>query len=153
MVEDYVERLLGLNFVRSTNGLFISPARASREGAERLMPYLYNVDLRFWDEHSGIMRLANVPEIPDLGRLHDVQEALESKVPLDKADLDVAVEVARLWSSESHKSFENLKVPDKTGLLTDADSLLFNNAPWVLEVKCALVYPKLSRAIADRLRL
>lgn len=152
-VEDYVERLLGLNFVRSSNGLFISHAQASREGAERLMPYLYNVDLRFWDEHTGIQRHANVPEMPDLGRLHDVQEALESKGALDEADLDVAVEVARIWSSQSHKPFENLKVPDETGLLVDVDSLVFNDAPWVSEVKCALAHPKLSRAIADRLEM
>lgn len=152
-VEDYVERLLGLNFIRSSNGLFISPTQASREGAERLMPYLYNVDLRFWDEHTRILRHANVPEMPDLGRLHDVQEALESKAPLDEADLDVAVEVARIWSSQSHKSFENLKVPDETGLLADIDSLVFNDAPWVSEVKCTLAHPKLSRAIANGLEM
>jgi len=152
-VEDYVERLLGLNFIRSSNGLFISPARACREGAERLMPYLYSVDLRFWDEHIGTLTYADVPEMPDLGRLHDVQEALESKGPLDEADLDVAVEVARIWSSQSHKPFGNLKVPDETGLLVDVDSLVFNDAPWVSEVNCALAHPKLSRAVADRLEM
>ena len=152
-VEGYVERLLGLNFIRSSNGLFISPAQASRGGAERLMPYLYNVDLRFWDEHTKILRQANVPEMPDLGRLHDVQEGLESKVPLHEADLDVAIEVVRIWSSQSHKSFENLKVPDETGLLADIDSLVFNDAPWVSEMKCGLAHPKLSRAIADRLKM
>lgn len=152
-VEDYVERLLGLNFIRSSNGLFISPAQASRGGAERLMPYLYNVDLRFWDQHTKILRQANVPETPDLGRLHDVQEGLESKVPLHEADLDVAIEVVRIWSSQPHKSFENLKVPDETGLLADIDSLVFNDAPWVSEMKCAMAHPKLSRAIADRLEM
>ncbi len=152
-VEDYVDRLLGLNFIWSSNSLFISPAQASREGAERLMPYLYNVDLRFWDEHTRIIRHANIPNMPDLGRLHDVQEALESKAPLDEADLDVAVEVARLWSSQSYKSFENLKVPDETGLLADIDSVVFNDAPWVSEVNCALAHPKLSRAIADQLEM
>jgi len=152
-VEDYVERFLGLNFIRSSNGLFISPAQACREGAERLMPYLYSVDLRFWDEHIGTLTHANVPETPDLGRLHDVQEALESKGPLDETDVDVAVEVARIWSSQSHKSFENLKVPDERGLLVDVDSLVFNDAPWVSEVNCALAHPKLSRAVADRLKM
>ena len=152
-VEDYVKRLLGLNFIRSSNGLFISPAQASQEGAERLMPYLYNVDLRFWDEHTGILRHANVPELPDLGRLHSVQEVLESKTPLDEADLDVAVEVARIWSSRSHTYSEVLKVPDETGLLADVDTLVFNDMPWVSEVKCALAHPKLSRAIADRLEM
>ena len=152
-VEDDMERLLGLNFIRSSNGLFISPAQASRGGAERLMPYLYDVDLRFWDQHNKILRQADVPETPDLGRLHDVQEGLESKVPLHEADLDVAIEVVRIWSSQSHKSFENLKVPDETGLLADIDSLVFNDAPWVSEMKCALAHPKLSRAIADRLEM
>ena len=152
-VEDYVECLLGLNFVWSSNGLFISPAQASREGAERLMPYLYNVDLRFWDEHTGILSHANVPETPDLRRLHDVQEALESKGSLDEADLDVAVEVARIWSSQSHESFETLKVPNETGLLADVDSLAFNDVPWVSEVNCAKAHPKLSRAVADRLEM
>ena len=152
-VEDYVEHLSGLKFIRSSNGLFISPTQASRKGAERLMPYLHNVDLRFWDKHTGVLRYTNVPEMPDLGRLQDIQEALESKTPLDEVDLDVAVEVARIWSYQSHTSSETLKVPDETGSLADVDSLVFNDAPWVSEVKCALAHPKLSRAIADRLKM
>ena len=152
-VEEYVERLLRLKFVRSSNGLFISPAQASRGGAERLMPYLHNVDLRFWDEHTKILRQANVPEMPDLGRLHDVQEVLESKAPLYEADLDVAIEIVRIWSSQSYKSFENLKVPDEAGLLADLASLVFNDAPWVSEIECTLAHPKVSRAIADRLEM
>ena len=62
-----------LNLTRKSNGLLISPTQASREGAGRLMPYLYNVDMRFWDEHTGILRHANVLEVPNLGQL------LESK--------------------------------------------------------------------------
>lgn len=151
--EDYVGRLLGLNFIRSSNGLLISPAQACREGGERLMPYLYNVDSRFWDDHIEIMTLANVLEIPDLGRLHDVQKALESKGALNEADLDVAVEIARIWGSQACKSFHNLKVPDDTGLLVDVDSLVFNDAPWVSDVNRAVAHPKLSRAIADRLKM
>ena len=151
--EDYVRRLLGLKFIRSSNGLFISPAQACQDGGERLMPYLYNVDSRFWDDHVGIMTHANVPKISDLERLHDVQKALESKGALDEADLDVAVEIARIWGSQNPKSFYSLKVPDDTGLLVDVHSLIFNDAPWVSDVNRAVAHPKLSRAIADRLKM
>ena len=152
-LEDYVRRLLGLNFIWSSNGLFISPAQACQDGSERLMPYLYNVDSRFWDDHVGIMTHANVPKTPDLERLHDVQKALESKGALDEADLDVAVEIARIWGSQNPKSFYSLKVPDDTGLLVDVHSLIFNDAPWVSDVNRAVAHPKLSRAIADRLKM
>jgi sacsin len=151
--EDYGERLSGLNFIRSSNGLFVSPAQACREGGERLMPYLHNVDLRFWDEHMGILTQVNIPRIPDLGRLHDVQNALESKGALKGADLDVAVEIARIWGSQSSKSFDNLKVPDDAGMLVDVDSLVFNDAPWISEVNRAIAHPNLSRADADRLKM
>lgn len=82
-----------------------------------------------------------------------MQEGLKSKVPLHEADLDVAIEVVRIWSSQSHKFFETLKLPDETGLLADIDSLVFNDAPWVSKMKCALAHPKFSRAIADRLEM
>ncbi|MCJ1247903.1 hypothetical protein MMC30_005118 [Trapelia coarctata] len=136
--EDYMERLSGLNFILSSHELFISPAQACREGAERLMPYLYNVDSRFWNEHIAILRHANVPEMPDLGRLHDVQAALELKGALGKMDLEVALEIAHIWGSQSDKSFGNLKVPDNTGLLVDVDSLIFNDMPWLSEVNHAV---------------
>ena len=46
-VENYMRSLLKLKFIRSSSGLFISPAEACRGGAERLSPYLYNVDVQF----------------------------------------------------------------------------------------------------------
>lgn len=38
-------------------------------------------------------------------------------------------------------------------MLAHANSLVFNDAPWISEVKCGLAHPKLSRAIADQLKL
>ena len=151
--EDYAGRLSGLSFIRSTNGSFISPIQACREGSDRLMPYLYNVDLQFWDHHTAIIMQASVPQTPDLARLHKVQKVLELKGALDEADLDVAVEIAHIWASQAHKSPFNLKVPNEKGLLVDVNSLVFNDAPWVSEVDRAVAHPKLSRSIAERLKM
>ena len=89
--------------------------------------------------------------MPSLGQLQYVQELLKSKEPLDEMDIDVTVEIARIWSSQPDVLFENLKVPDETGLLLNVSSVMFNDAPWVSEVECALIHPKLSRAIAKQL--
>lgn len=152
-IEGYAQRLLGLKFIRSNNDLLVSPPQACRQGAEKLMPYLYNVDSRFWSEHRKILKHAKVPDNPNPERLHAVQEVLESRGPLDGADLDVAIEVARIWSNQSRESFEKLKVPDETGLLVEVNRLLFNDAPWISDVGRALSHPKLSRAIAHRLEM
>lgn len=147
------ERLLKLNFVRNSKGELVNSGKACRRGGERLMPYLCTVEPRFWDAHVEIMKLTNIPEVPTLKQLQNVQNALGSGNALNERDLDVAVEVARIWSVQFPGSVEGLKLPDNHGMLLDVSDLVFNDTPWLSPAECAIVHPNVSRTTADQLMI
>ena len=153
LLANCAERLLKLNFVRSSSGELVHAQKACRRGGERLMPYLYTVDPRFWDAHTAIVKATNVPDLPTLEQLKNVQNAIDSGRSLNPAELDVAVEVARIWSDQFPGSFANLKMPDHQGMLRDVSDMVFNDTPWVSAGERVVVHPKLSRTIADQLMI
>jgi sacsin len=150
---ELANRLLKLDFVRSSKGKLVNANKACRSCAEMLTPYLCTVEPRFWDAHIDIMRLTNIPETPTLEQLKDVQSALGSNDCLNERDLDVAVEVARIWSVQFPGSVEGLKLPDSHGMLRDVSDLAFNDTPWLSQGKCAMVHSNISRTIADKLMI
>ena len=152
-VEKYADRLSDMNFVWSADGEFANAAKVCRQGVERLIPYLHVVESRFWDDHSEMMKLTNVPGLPRLEQLKDVQKALESKNPLNERDLDVAIELARIWAVQFRETIEGLKLPDDNGALVDVNDLVFNDTPWLSAGKHAVLHPKISRTTAEQLKI
>jgi sacsin len=144
------DQLLNLDFVRSSQGKLVNATKACRGGAEMLNPYLFTVEPQFWDANINIMRSMNISEVPTLAQLKDVQEAIGSRGRLSERDLDVAVEVARIWSVQ-FPSVEGLKLPDSDRMLRDVSDLAFNDTPWLSQGQCAMVHSNISRNIADKL--
>jgi sacsin len=151
LLVNYMRPLSELRFIESDQDLLVSPSRACRQGAEKLIPYLYNVDLRFWNQHNKLLTDMHVPATPDLKQLRYVQNELQLKAPLGEVDIDVAVEIARIWSFQPKESLKGLKMPDEGGLLVDLEDLTYNDSPYLSEMGCSFSHPKLSRAIGDRL--
>ena len=147
------DRLSKLSFVRSSSGELVGAGKVCRRGSERLMPYLYTVEPRFWNDHIDIMKLMNIPEFPSLAQLKDTQKALGSESALNAEDLEVAVEVARTWSLHYPESVKELKMPNDRGMLVDIGGLVFNDTPWLSEGKCAFVHPNVSRTTAEQLMI
>jgi hypothetical protein len=152
-VEKHAGRLLQLSFVRCSDGELANVANVCHRGVERLTPYLHAVDPRFWDDHSKIMTLAKIPELPELEQLKAVQKALQSKSALNEPDLDVATELARIWSVQFHEDIDGLKLPDSNGAFVDAGDLVFNDTPWLSAGTRAILHPKISRPIAEQLKI
>lgn len=152
-VEIYADRLLQLSFVRCSDGELANVANVCRRGVERLTPYLHAADPRFWNDHSKIMTLAKIPELPGLEQLKAVQEALQSKSALNEQDLDVAIELARIWGVQFHEDIDELKLPDSNGAFVDAGDLIFNDTPWLSAGTRAILHPKISRTIAEQLKI
>jgi sacsin len=152
-VENYAGRLSELNFVYTTEGELVNAANVCRQGVEKLVPYLHVVERRFWDSHTKIMKLVNVPEIPKLGQLKDVQKALESKNSLDELDLNVATELARIWGIQFHEATDGLKLPNDKGAFVEIGGLVFNDAPWLLRGSHDFVHNNISRTIAEQLKI
>jgi sacsin len=150
---DYANRLLELGFVRSSNGELVHASKVCRRGGERLVPYLYTVDARFWDKYFEILKLANIPINPSLEHLKDVQKSLQSKGALAEDELDVAVEVARLWSVHYLENVWELKMPSDQSILVDIGDLVFNDRPDISGTTCAFVHPKISSTTAKRLNI
>jgi sacsin len=146
-------QLSSRDFVCSSQGKLVKASRACRSGAEMLTPYLYTVEPRFWDANIRIMRSTNIPEAPTLEQLKDVQEAIGSRGCLNERDLDLAVEVARIWSVQFPRCVEGLKVPDNDRMLRDVSDLAFNDTPWLSQGECAMVHSNVSRTIADKLMI
>ena len=142
-----------MDFVRSTDGELANAAKVCRKGVERLIPYLHAVEPRFWDDHSEIMKLTNVPELPRLEQLKDVQKALESKNALNEQDLDVAIELARIWGIQFPEATCGLKLLDENGAFVDVDDLVFNDTPWLSAGTHAILHPKISRTTAENLKI
>ena len=153
LVENYADRLSKLDFIRSTDGELANAANVCRQGVERLIPYLYVVESRFWNDHTEIMKLTNVPELPQLEQLKSVQKALESKNALNEQDLDVAVELARIWGLRYPEATDGLKMPNDNGALVDVGNLVFNDTPWLSAGTHAIVHPKISRTTAEQLKV
>jgi sacsin len=153
LVENYADHLLELSFVRCSDGELANAASVCRRGVGRLMPYLHAVEPRFWDDHNKIMRLTKIPERPGLEQLRDVQKALEFKNPLNEQDLDVAIELARIWGIQFHEAIDGLKLPNDNGAFVDVRDLVFNDTPWLSAGTRAIVHPKISRTIADQLKI
>ena len=153
LAENYADRLSDLNFVWSADGELANAAKVCRQGVERLIPYLHVVESRFWDDHSEMMKLTNVPELPRLEQLKDVQKALESKNALDEQDLDVAIELARIWGVQFRENTKGLKLPNDNGVLVDVDDLVFNDTPWLSEGNHAVLHSKISRTTAEQLKI
>jgi sacsin len=151
--ESYVERLLKLNFVRSSNGKLANAANFCHRGAERLTPYLYNVEPRFWSDHAKIMSLAKIPERPKLEQLKDVLRTLDSQGTLDEQELEVAVELAHIWSDRFLDAVDELRLPNDNAVLVPLGDLVFNDTPWLSAGTRAILHRKVSRTIAERLRI
>jgi hypothetical protein len=151
--ESYAERLLKLNFVRSSNGKHANAANFCRRGAERLAPYLYNVEPRFWDDHSEIMNLTKIPELPKLEQLKDVLRTLGSKGTLNEQELDVTIELARIWGDQFPNIVDGLRLPNDSAVLVELGDLVFNDTPWLSAGTRAILHPKFSRIIAEQLRI
>lgn len=151
MLERCAERLLKMSFIRSSTGELVHADRACRRGGERLRPYLYTVEPRFWDVHTEIMEMMNIHELPSAEQLMSVLNALGSQKALNEGELDVAVEVARIWSLRLCSRLKGLKMPDTHGMLRDISDLVFNDTPWLSAGERAIVHPKVSRTVTDRL--
>ena len=151
--ENYATRLLKLSFIRSSNGKLVKADNVCQRDGERLMPYLYTVDPRFLDTHSQLIKLLRIPELPSLEQLKNVQNALERRDALSEEDFDVAVELARIWGIHFPEYVDGLKVPSDSGLLINVADLVFNDMPLLQEIPCASVHPKVSRRIAEQLRI
>ena len=152
-VENYADRLLKLKFVRGSNGEHADAVNFCRQGVERLTPYLFTVEPRFWDDHSEIMTLANIPELPKLEQLTAVQKALESKNCLNEQDLDVAIELARIWGTRFPEVVDRLRMPNDNAVLVELGDLVFNDTPWLSAGTRAILHPKVSRIIAEQLKI
>ncbi|ERF72113.1 hypothetical protein EPUS_02904 [Endocarpon pusillum Z07020] len=151
LLERCAERLLKLSFIRSSTGELVRADRACRRGGEKLRPYLYTVEPRFWDVHTDIMKMMNIYKYPSVEQLMSVLNALGSEKALNEGELDVAVEVTRIWSLLYCSRLEGLKMPDTHGMLRDTSDLVFNDTPWLSAGERAIVHPKVSRSVADRL--
>jgi sacsin len=151
--KNFTDRLLELNFVRSSKGELVDASKVCRRDGERLVPYLHTVEPRFWEEHSQIMKLTSIAEIPKLAQLRNVLNCLESRNPLSEEDLDVAVEVARIWGAQFPESVHGLRVPDTNRMLVGVGDLVLNDTPWVSAGKRASVHPKVSRVSAEQLKI
>lgn len=148
-----IDSLLKLSFVRTSSGELVDAGKVCRWEGERLAPYLYTVEPRFWVGHSEIIKLSKIPQAPSLEQLKNVQKALESRNRLSEEDLDVAIEVARIWGIRFCNSLDGLKVPNRDRMLVDVCSVVFNDAPWLSEGKHAFVHPKVSQEMAERLKI
>jgi sacsin len=151
--ESYAEHLLKLNFVRSSNGKHANAAIFCRRGAERLTPYLYNVEPRFWNDHSKIMKLTKIPGLPKLEQLKDILRTLDSKNALNEQELDVAVELAHIWGVQFPDAVDELKLPNDNAVLVELSELVFNDTPWLSAGTRAILHRKVSRTIAEQLRI
>ena len=152
-VESYADRLIKLDFVRNSDGENVNAANVCRRGVEKLMPYLYTVEPRFWDDHSEIMKLTNVPELPTLERLKVMQRALESKNALSEQDIDVSIELAGIWARHFSETVDGLRLPNESGVLVDLSDLVFNDTPGLSAGTRPIMHPKVSRIIAERLKV
>jgi sacsin len=151
--KNFADRLLKLNFVRSSNGDLVDASKVCRRGGERLVPYLHTVEPRFWKDHSQIMKLTSIAETPRLDQLRNVLNSLDSRNPLNEEDLDVAVEVAWIWGAQFPESVHGLRVPDTNRVLVGVGDLVFNDTPWVSAGERASVHPKVSRVSAEQLKI
>jgi sacsin len=152
-VEKYADRLSELSFVLTTDGELANAATVCHRGVEKLIPYLHGVESRFWDHHSEIMNLTNVPELPRLEQLKNVQKDLESKDSLKEQDLDVATELARIWGNQFPETTDGLKLPNDNGAFLDVRDFVFNDTPWLSAGTRAILHPKISRTIAEQLKI
>lgn len=151
--ESYANQLLKLSFVRSSSRKLVDASKVCRRDGEKLMPYIHMVDPRFWDEYTELMKLANIAEVPDLKQLKDVLNALEARTPLNEEDLDVAIEVARIWGNRFSGSVDGLKVPDEKCMLVDVGGLVLNDISWLSDVEYDFVHRKVSPATTDFLKI
>jgi sacsin len=151
--ESYACRLLDLNFVRSASGDLVSSAVVCRGGAERLGPYLHVVEPRFWDDHSQLMELAAVPELPNQEHLKKVQSALQVQEFLNEEDLDVATELARIWGARFCDSVDGLRLPTIGCVLGDIGDLSYNDVPWSPVEDHIILHPKIPQTIAAQLKI
>lgn len=152
-MESYANSLLDLNFVRNMTGELVNIAVVCRRGAEKLTPYLHVVDSRFWDDHNELMELAEVPQLPSKGNLLYVLSILRTKKALSEEDLDVAIEVAHIWSEQFQESVEGLCLPTTESVLLEISDLSYNDVPWDSVESHITTHPKISRAVATRLKV
>jgi sacsin len=151
--ESYAEHLLKLNFVRSSNGKHANAAYFCHQGAERLAPYLYNVEPRFWNDHSRIMKLAKIPECPEIEQLKHVIRTLDSKGTLNEQELKVAIELARIWGDGFPDDIHGLRLPNDNAVLVPLSDLVFNDTPWLSAGTRAILHREVPRAIAEQLKI
>jgi sacsin len=151
--ESYSWLLLDLSFVRSISGELISIPSVCRWGAERLEPYLHVVDPRFWDDHTQLMELAEVPELPTENHLRAIQSALQVQELLNEKDLGVAIELTQIWSSRFCESVDGLRLPSNRCVLVDISDLSYNDVLWSPVEHHVVLHPEISRTVAALLRI
>lgn len=122
LTEQVAADLRGIRCVLDSSGVFIlpsqafRPAKTPRDGYDGLQPYLANVDRHFWLEHDSLMAEIGVRDKLQLSDILEVQEKLEAKVPLEKSDISVAVELLTFASKFPRDSLMNLKIVDASGV-------------------------------------
>ncbi|KAI9812928.1 MAG: hypothetical protein M1827_004446 [Pycnora praestabilis] len=148
----YFPLLRGLRIIWSSSKCFVEVTEAYREGCGRLSPYLYNVDSGFWSQHSKLLINLGVAQRPKLEDLHKTQIRLGKNACLEQAEMNVALEITRMFSAFPAKSCQNFEVPAKDGSLVKIADVVYNDlGPISSEHEFTLSHPGISLDVIKRL--
>lgn len=150
----YLQTMSGMKVIWSSEKCFVKPQMAYQGGCVNLVPYLYDVEPRFWSTHSSLLGELGVHRSPTSRQLLEIQQQMESTSSLTHAALKVALEITTLISLDTTSSFANFKIPSDSCVLISIKDIAFNDLGFVdLPDKTHLTHPGISREIADRLHV
>jgi sacsin len=78
---------------------------------------------------------------------------LRTKKALSDEELDVAIEVAHIWSLRFHESVDGFSLATTEGVLANISDLSYNDVPWDSVESHITTHPKISRTVATRLKV
>jgi sacsin len=152
--------LSGLPFICTSSSALATPAQAfappkSRAfNCERLYPYFGNVDRKFWRDHKALLGHLGVIEGPTTEDLLTILAQLETKIPLDDANVAVAVELCRLASFFPRSDLKGFKVLSNTLQFVPIEEISFPDpGTYVLSSTKNITHPQISETIAAKLSI
>lgn len=148
------EELMKLSCVVSSGGQLVTAKESFITGCERLQPYLYNVDSRFWQEHTSLLEGLGIMKTPNLDDLLRILGKFPTETPLDENDIPIAIEIIRLASVFPRRRLSTLRILDGTGRLRAIGDISYDDlGPSVVKENFNTTHPDLPIAIITALQI